>query len=354
MKKINFILLFLVSTNFIFAQKQHKVTLTPSTINLQSRQFFVKDIIDARPNKETIGYAQKGLSNRRVNANFSEPFTVHLQKAFDKMMPAQEGLTPVLAKVHNLYVSETTTAWKETGIAEIGIEFLSIDSTSSYGFYQAVEKKNGADVTKNHDKRILTALTSCLTQLTNKWDMPNTEVLDFTTVVFDPNQPIKKGVYLSFSDFILNEPLDTIEVAIEKLNKKADLYKITHTKTEKKLKKVYGVFDGTDFYLNAAQYSYQTHFTKAQFKGRFIYFEDKVSNTGATIAFGLIGALASAKTIGVVLDTETGLISELTRDYLAIILKEYPELRKMYNDSDKKLPVKKAIVKKLNGLLADR
>jgi len=344
-------LLFLTLTT-VMAQKEHKITLNPTNSQLTERKFFIKEVVDVRANKETIGYAQKGLSNRIVNANFSEPFTEYLQKVFDKMIPARRGLTPIIAKVHNLYVSETATAWKETGMATIAIEFISEDGTMSRGLYQATEQRKGADVTKKHDERILAALTSCLTQLMSRWGTNLTPVVDLAITKFDPQQPINKGIYLSFSDFMLNKPITTIDFLVEEVAKKTPLYKIRDKKTDKKLKNVYGVFDGQDFYLNASQYSYATHYTKAQFKGRFIYFEDKVSNTGSTIAFGLIGALASTKTMGLVLDTQTGLISELTRDYLAIILKDYPELRQMYNDSNKELPIKRVIVKKLNGILA--
>ncbi|MEM1119909.1 MAG: hypothetical protein AAGJ18_05635 [Bacteroidota bacterium] len=337
-----------------FAQKKHKVTLSPSIVDIQDRPFYIKKVVDARPNQETIGFVQKGLGNRRVDAQFSEPLEVHLQKAFDQMVPMQDGQLPVVAKIHNLYISETTTAWKETGIAEVAIEFLSEDLSKSYGFFQATEQKNGADVTKKHDKRIIAAITNCLISLAAKWGTETTPMQELSSIDFTPDRVIQPGIYLTFSDFLLNQPIATTDFTIEEVAKKVTLYKIRDTQTQKKLKDVYGVHDGQDFYLNAAQYSYATHFTKAQFQGRYVYFEDRVSDTGAAIAFGLIGALASTKTIGVILDTKTGLISELTRDFLAIHLKDYPELRKMYNDSDKKLPTKRAIMKKLNEILAEK
>lgn len=351
MKNLFFLLLGTFILSPLWGQKVHKVTLSPQE-QLIGQKFYIKKIIDARLNQQTIGFAQKGLGNKRVAAQFSEPFEDHLLKTFNQLAPYQEELIPVVAKIHNLYISETTTAWKETGVAEVSIEFLSEDLTKNLGFFQVVEQKNGADVTKKHGERIVAALRKCLNQLMNHWGTDTKPMAELKDIEFSPDRIIEKGVYLSFSDFLINEPIKTIDFEVEEVAKKVKLYKIRDTKTDKKLKSVYGVSNGNDFYLNAAQYSYGTHFTKSQFVGRYIYFEDRVSNSGAAIAFGLIGAIASTKTIGVILDTKTGLISELTRDFLAIHLKDYPELRKMYNDSDKKLPIKRAIMKKLNGILA--
>ena len=351
MRILLFYFISLIASN-LTAQKVHKITLNPERINLPNRAFHIEGVIDNRMNQQTIGFVQKGLGNKRVDAKFNEPLCDYLLKTFNRLIPKQNTI-PVIAKVHNLYISERTTAWKEFGKAEVTIEFLTADSSRSWGKYFADVEENRMDATKSHDERIVLALTTCLEQLAENWGSQPVDAVDLATLSYDPTQPIKKGYYPTFSSFVKQEPTtkDIFEVRPNKKN--PDWVTVHSQATGKKIKKeLFGFFDGQDFYLSAIQYSYQPHFVKAHYTGTYFYFEDKVSDTGATIAFGLIGALASNKTIGIVLNTQTGLVSELNRDYLAVALKDYPKLKKWYNKSGKQVADKKEVLKMLNEELA--
>ena len=333
-------------------QAQHLITLKPAKTIIPARQFYVAAVLDSRLNQETIGFVQKGLSNKRIEANFKGPFIPYLQRVFNQMVPVDQSMTPIIANIHNLYISETTTFSKEIGKAEIAIEFLSMDTLKSYGVYHTIEQGKGIDVTKKHNQRIVAALEACLHQLAKNWTSSPQELPLSTNTSFDPNQPLAKGVYNSFSDLRSSTPTTDTVFEITQISKKRALYNIQVKGSTERLKGVYGVSDGQNFYLNAAQYSYQNHFVKAAFTGTYYYFEDKVSDTGAAVMFGLIGALASNKKVGFVLDTQTGMIYQLNRDFLARVLKNFPDLRKMYNESSKDLAARKAVLKKFNEVLA--
>jgi len=195
------------------------------------------------------------------------------------------------------------------------------------------------------------ALHSCLEQLIERWENDPVEAIQRATIAFDPTQPMKEGLYATFSDFSNQTPINDLKYKIERRAKQPHLVQLLRERDGKILKKYFGFSDGTHFYLSASEFSYDTHFVQAEYIGTFCYFEDRVTDTGASIAFGLVGALASTKKRGFVLDTQTGLVSELNRDFLASILKDYPKLKKRYNSSRKKLEDKKEILRAFNEVL---
>ena len=346
-------LLFFLSlfTTCALAQKVHQITLKPEAISLPNRAFHIATVLDQRSNKQSIGFAQKGLGNKRFDAQFIEALDIHLLKTFNQLIPSSKT-TPIIARIHNLYVSERTTAFKEVGKAEVKIEFLTADTTKTWGLFFAEVEQKGVDVTNKHDTRIIQALTNCLEQLVERWTDPPVPAINFALATFDPSQGIKEGLYPTFSSFANQTPLNDIKYQIRPNEKKPNWATLHRLYDGDKIKDMFGVYDGTDFYLSAVQYSYETHMVKAHYTGKYFYFEDKVSDTGATLAFGLLGALASHKTKGLVLNTETGLVSEMSRDFLALALKDYPDLKKHYNKSKKQLADKKEVLRMLNEVLA--
>lgn len=84
----------------------------------------------------------------------------------------------------------------------------------------------------------------------------------------------------------------------------------------------------------------------------YIYFEDKFTSQVAGAAFGLLGALASTKHIGIVLDTKTGMAMQLDDKTMQTLLKDHPDLLTKFEKSNKKRATKKVFVKALNKLLA--
>ncbi|MEM6318956.1 MAG: hypothetical protein AAF960_14885 [Bacteroidota bacterium] len=343
--------LFILLTAALWAQKTYKVTLEPSQLSFFDRAFHIESVVDSRMNQQTIGFVQKGLANKRLDAVFSEPLELHLTKTFQRLLPAKNTV-PVVANVKKLYISERTTAWKEFGKAEVSIEFMTADTLRSWGTFFAEVEQNGADVTKKHDERILQAITICLEQFADSWGRQPVEAESIELVAFDPSQPLKKGFYPSFSSFTQRKPVLNEVYEVRPNKKNPDWAIVTNKSDGKKAKDLFGFYDGKDFYLSAIQYSYQPHFVKAHYTGTYYYFEDRVSDTGAALAFGLIGALASNKTKGFVLNTKTGLVSELNRDYLAVALKDYPDLKKWYNKSGKTVADKKEVLRMLNDKLA--
>ena len=101
------------------------------------------------------------------------------------------------------------------------------------------------------------------------------------------------------------------------------------------------------------------YFVKAEFTGRYIYFEDRVSMlkspvvgvaTGAVA--GLIGGavigLAGIRKLGFVIDTKNGDLLPVTVKKLTELTENYLDIRKAYNESKRKIADKKEVIRQLN------
>lgn len=335
--------------------KPHLISLTPE--GSLSQNFYITEVIDSRLNRENIGVIQKGISNKQTPAMFDDTFEKYLLKTFRVLLPNVEPRKPLKVSVRTLSISERTSAFSELGSCDVVLEFLKEKDSSVYslGTFSSLVEGKGADVTGKHDERILEAITDCILQFSeSKWEENEgvkvhleEEQADF---VFNPESPLQKGLYTNFNDFISNTPIDTVayDVYILEQNKKVDRHQIYYHGTKRRVKNLFGFSDGKDVYLNASSFTQAEYFIKSKSIGRYIYFEDNFYSPVAAVAFGAIGAAASTKHRGIVLDTKSGLTKVLDDDNMRTILSSYPSLLSEYDRGNGKVESVRAIIIKLN------
>lgn len=357
-----FITLLLLATSSIYAQKKiHIIKLDPPFIKAIDADFYISKVIDNRLNKENIGVIQKGLGNRKVPADFEGGLITQLSSFLAKLLQVSEKKAPFVLQINQLSIYERTSAFTEMGGCEVRLEFLKEekDELLSFGEFTAVvENKGMSDVTDKHDERIMEALTTCINDF-SKTDWENT-----TPVITAENDTVqadyaydytikpKKGLYRSFNTFLKNTPFDTSAYFFQPIKRKQrfERYQVYDNEEENRVKNIFGFSDGEHFYLSAMEYTSSHYFIKSQFSGRFIYFEDEIYSQGAGVAFGLLGAIASIKHTGIILDTKTGVTSILNTKTIKSLIEPHPELQKMYESSSKRLIAYRTIITKLNEL----
>lgn len=358
MKKIT-LLIISMSIGFIgYAQKKSKVKTHTVTIEkyevLDSLYFNIGKLLDKRPFKENIGMAQKGAFNKKAIALLPDSLSNYLAPILKEMVPNKPDNKTFDVLVYDLAILEHTGAMKETGYCKLQIEV--VKDNLSYGFYDAYIKNNGMDVTAGHGKRIAKAFAACFKEFNNTGLGKAGEPL----IIFDDNNfkfpdNLKKGTYTSFNAVIRNKPDSINSFTVEKTGgKKLDKYllKDVQNQTYKNRKLLYS--DGEHLYLHASNFSFDNHYVKAKHYGRYLYFEDRLTDpaTAAAMAaaFGMVGMLASNTKQGVILDTETGIVSVLNAKKIKELLKDQPELYKKYEATNKNLAMKELVIIQLNKM----
>lgn len=158
-----------------------------------------------------------------------------------------------------------------------------------------------------------------------------------TSCIISQTVSINKGAYASLSDLLDNKPIiDETNYDIEKTfpvesNEEVGVYKIRATNSDYKSiyfrKNIFAVTKNDNLYINSKMLDITPQFCKVVTTGRYITFlvaikDDEIQKM-ASVAFGLIGALATANTVEMklyayCLDTKTGVSDMLNPARLAL------------------------------------
>ncbi|KDN54249.1 DUF6563 family protein [Flavobacterium seoulense] len=344
--KLKLTLLFVVFTTLVFSQTDdlHKISLKDKKDVALDYAFSVENVIDGRQFKHNIGTVQKGAFNRKVLADFETSLPEEFLSYFAVICPKKDNKPAIVVRINDLYVSELTRAFSETGYATVVIDVIEIKNGVSYvvGTYTASTESNGVDVTNKHDERLKSVIQQCLNDYVKTSEKDKTNIVYDSALITTVNEKTfsvpKKGVYLSYSDVFNDKPISDNNFEIS--NKNDKFYLINKKSNEKELN-YYGFSDGDVFYINVSKYANSKYYAKTEIIADKYFIENVVynqANANAMAAmFGLVGALiaTSDTSVPMLIDCNTGQPSFLSKSEIKIMLGRYPELLKEYKKSDK-------------------
>lgn len=358
-KKVLFISFCLLSV-FSFSQnrKPHVIKLLPNKdAPVKAVDFYVSEVLDNRIYKDNIGIAQKGIFNKKVLSVFSKPFEEEILNYLNSVFPQNAEKQSVTIRINQLLISENTGAFKETGKATINLDVLQKIDNDYFllGSYSAYREKNSADVTGKHDDRIRSILSDCMQQFQFHFKFEkeniNPRLISIKTkekpAIFD--EDIKEGFFKTFNELYNNTPF--LDNSIKFKNKENRLDKLYLSDIDHKRALYYAYYDGESIFLNASSFSGEKHFVKTEAVDRFLLFNDAFVNQddaiGMSMAFGVLGILASNRKSHVLLDLYTGQFHILKENKIKVLLRNHRELYEVYKKSRDDISVMKDILETL-------
>lgn len=350
------LLLIAVSILFIqsvFGQKKEHIIRFKKIDPISIQNYQITEIIDKRVIKDNVGFAQKGMANRKVLAKFSKPFKKHLLNVTQKLVNSSKGDSIVLL-VHDFHVSEVTKAMSESGIFRYHLEFAKRIDRKLYSLWstEGTIEESKLEVTNSHPKRILAGIKKALVEFDNNYPKElKGKLIDINKYYrFEYWNGFKKGLYSSFIKLAKNEPFQVEGYTVKANEGEFPKYFILDLAGKKIKKGVVYFSDGIDLYMHASRYCYHNHYTKSKMIGKYIYFEDHFPEASAGLLFGAIGAAATLRGKGVILNTETGLVQELDEETFHNLASKYPDVYADYKQTKWKLADKKTAIQKINLL----
>ncbi len=313
----------------LFAQRPHEVMLFFGQPTIQADFKFV-EVIDERLIKDNIGFAQKGLTNRKVPVVINGDFGINILNSLNQIIAAGEDAVELVGIVHELTVSEQTSFSSERGTCRIELEIARREDSTYYslGTYTADIESGGLDVTSQHGNRIMEGLELILRDFSaSDWQKAKNAVVvaqeNRTGCSINLDSLPNRGFFPSFTTLCTNEPMETFPHQIRNITSDPSItrFKFKANSRQDRKKKVMFISDRGNLFLHASTYSVGTHYVMAKSLGRYFYFEDRYSDPYASAAFGLVGAAASNQKRGIILDTTNGQISLLTHDHLMQLLR---------------------------------
>lgn len=135
--------LLLVLSTRILAQNKHAhiVEIPNYGISLSSQRFNLVEVVDNRPVKGSIGTVKKGLSNMPTYAVLPGALDVYLLYFLQQNVSTYTEVPDMILKVDHFQISERTLAAKETGYAEVGVEFLLEEKGTIYSLGKFESKR---------------------------------------------------------------------------------------------------------------------------------------------------------------------------------------------------------------------
>ena len=343
--------IFTITTFFCLAQEIHQFSLQPAIEDtIVNRAFYVTKIIDLRRDKDQIGFVQMGQNNSIIKAKLEEPLTKHLSHVINLILPYKKSSYPVAIKIHQLAIGEKATNFREIGIAELKLEFLSLDEKNSIDTIYTKIESDGVDVTRKHPNRLMNALVQNLQEFNQKViKLDSLGQLEQNNIVLDFQNDLKDGFYKSFTDLVIQNPIEKLPFHLTKRTDKTERYEVNNPETGLKLKvfgkqytalgkrltfsdlivnkhlywknqqelrPIYGLIKDNEIFINASLYTNYSYFVRAKLIGEYLYFEDRINTIKTDIYFGPIGSPLTLGKVGIVLDTKNGKLSILTNSYL--------------------------------------
>ncbi|QHT70581.1 hypothetical protein GXP67_29975 [Rhodocytophaga rosea] len=321
--RLTILSLFVFFCHFSASAQVHGVSLSKQTFVLPGRKFYISDIIDARIDKNNIGWVRKGLTNTKMEADLKKRFKPELMDFFNRNLPPYTNLQPVIVKVLKFQITEHNGAATESAKAEIVIDFIYKQEDNYYNLFRGigVTKSGNLDVTLMHADNIRSALVQCLTQFVNediehyleRASVSNWEEIskDFIATLETHQYPIltdsvlKKGIYQRFSDFRNNSPVTAPNLVMEQVSREAKHlqhiyevkpYLLDEKGNRKSLKNVWGFSDGENLYI----YHDKDYFLMDRSGGTYAFyaFGPTQTNYTAITAGAVMGGLVGAVAIG--------------------------------------------------------
>jgi len=283
------------------------ISLKREPVELPKRTYNIAAVVDARDDTVRVGVIQKGMLNKKVEANLATGCRQHLADYLKYIMPPQEGLDSVVLVINELKISEKTTMSSETGTLTYRYSFLLVHEGELFDIlelHDAISEK-GMDVTNKHESRIRRSLLKSLTRLS---------AVDFTTALTKPRildsvrsvkvyaiqtaeKPVK-GIYQTLDEFCNNSPSIVREFEIRRKSKGARVwlgtvenkpFYINESGERVKIKEdIWGFSDGNKCYIKIkAEY-----FELINRNGVFEYwgYVTMAEETGGMVG-GLIGSI---------------------------------------------------------------
>lgn len=318
----------------IYAQKNYTLSFLKKEIAVEGRYFYIDSLIDARPDKSSLGMAQVGPFNKDVPVLVKGELADTLKRAMNVWFPRREGQFPLCLKIKKFRINEHTAS-KEAGVFDLIVDVFKYNPVThtydSVRQYEVSSIECRMDVTDSHNRRIQEVFAAVLADFV-QFEKYGSSI---THKSFNTGA-LKKGVYADLNELRYNEPSITSGYEVVAYDySSVKKYGVKDAVTGRSFPKVAGFCDGKNIYLSTKLYRGEDAFVQVSLLGRYIYFEDKFASyddPAVGVMFGATGVLLYSSKKGLVLDYYTGKFYILDSFLTMRLLEIDPELQQKFKD----------------------
>lgn len=281
-----------------FAADEHRISLEKHFFDLRRTGIIIEKVIDARTDTFCVGFAQKGIGNKKVPAFLDRGVVGELEALFSRSLADREKGLRLTLRINHLYLFEVPYGNRQVAVAEINVSFLEREGDAYRELYEvgSSAERYGIDVTGGQAKNIVKALETCINQFSARqkagrlWArLVPPEQLGTWTLQPDryaalSTRSYPRGVYASFGDFRDNTPDSTLafSVTYDKPDKDGQVTaRLEWNGDQPEEQGAWGFSDGRDVYIHLGRRYYRLNR-----EGDAFSFLARAPETGAGSAWG--------------------------------------------------------------------
>lgn len=302
--------------------QSYTISLKKQTFQTPFKNIWIDQVIDARKEKQYIGFVQRGISNTKIKAVLEDGLESGLRAFFNSNLKMQSNTRPLILRIDQFDISESTGFSSELGQVEIKAQLFLKTGDDTYFLvkdFETLQTVKGIEVTAKHDNNIANAFTLLFGELTEE-DLISalqnnplslTEAISRNSIIERNNEFLeqqrfailnekpKEGFYESFLNFRDNTPKSGSNIYLKKKKKNNTLEIIPYySDNNQKLKDDFWGFCHNDtVYIQVKK-----EYFPLIFENNSVYFyaykgsdPNYYYNPGVGVAFGLVGgAIAGA------------------------------------------------------------
>lgn len=158
------VILFVFGVHQIIWSQDELIVLQNEPIEFKASGFYIKNVIDARSDKENIGFVQKGVFKKtKIVANLKGGIEKAIYDYLKENFSQDLNAVPIVICITQFRISESNSL-PIIGKAEIKIDFCRGKNGSLGKLYkaEAYVEKPAVNVSKTHEERIREVIVTCL------------------------------------------------------------------------------------------------------------------------------------------------------------------------------------------------
>lgn len=162
--KVAIIFFFVFGLHGILWSQEELIVLQNEPIEFNANGYYIKKVVDARTDKKSIGFVQKGVFKKvKIDATLKDGVEGAIYNYLKENFKQDPNTVPVVLRIIQLQISESKSL-PVTGKAEIKMEFCREKEGRLGKLYnaEAYVEKPAVNVSKTHEERIREVIVNCL------------------------------------------------------------------------------------------------------------------------------------------------------------------------------------------------
>jgi hypothetical protein len=218
LKNLLFAFFLLLNLSFLSGQEQYLINISDLTLRTSTYGYYVEEVLDARTNKDSIGFVLTGMKDVKTSADIENSLESSLLNLFQRSFPKKEGLKPMTIRVNHFEIYEISKVNKLAAIFMVNLTFLEKTKNGYTELYNVgcTIDEFALNPTKIHDDNIVQGVNYCCkifsehARISRLWQR-NFDINTPNDSIF-ANYPIlrvqkpKAGVFKTIEDFRDNLP----------------------------------------------------------------------------------------------------------------------------------------------------